>query len=102
MNNIECVLSNDCEYCSKQLEEIKRFNNSQVRIIKLNSQEFNDYQDKDLVEAVPFVLIRKDNGDIKYAGKGLHDYEKLCELIGNSDEVPAFNLKKIFAAKNKK
>ena len=86
---IELIISKGCDPCKKQLEIIeKNFAPKEFSIIAVESEEFNKYADKELVEAVPFIVIKEGNGNIKYAGKGIHEAGQIRKLL---KPVKAYN-----------
>jgi hypothetical protein len=64
----------------------------------INSQEFNNYLSKDLIDAVPYVVVRDAKGAVKYAAAGVHDGTELRQIERGTGGAPAFNLKKARAA----
>jgi glutaredoxin len=91
---IDVIVSDDCPYCEEQLEVMqKSFFNDEYRVIKSGTEEFNEYEGKGSVDAVPFVVVRNDDGSVKYASKGVHDGTRLRKIERQEPGEP-FNWKR--------
>ena len=91
---IDVIVSEDCPHCEDQIDAMSRsFFAGQYRIIRVGSPEFDAYPDKDIVDAVPFVVIREDEGAIKYASRGVHDGTQLWKIVRQEPTEP-FNLRR--------
>lgn len=100
---IEIVVSNNsCPHCDiqKRIME-KSFFADEYRLIEHGSAEFNEYDMKEKVDAVPFIVVRQDDGAVKYASKGkldgisLRQIERLGQVIATDQTQPlekSFNL----------
>jgi hypothetical protein len=71
----------------------KSFFADEYRIISIDSTEFTGYGSKELIDAVPFVVVTGKDGVVKYAAAGVHDGTSLRK-IERSDVAPSFNLRK--------
>ena len=92
---IDVIVSDMCPHC--ELQRIimeKSFFSDEFRIINASSKEFNLYDLKDKVDATPFIVVRGENGEIKYAKKGTVDGTGLrqIERLGKVVEEKSFNL----------
>jgi hypothetical protein len=95
---IEIIISDDCPHCEQQLDVMqKSFFADEYRIIRVGSDEFDRLPDRVAVNAVPFVLVRDDDGAVKYAGKGVHDGTELRKIDRRTSSEP-FNLRRVRAA----
>jgi hypothetical protein len=88
-----------CPHCEIQRTIMeKSFFPNEYRIIEFGSKEFESFDLKANVDAVPFVVVRDDdNGAVKFARKGIMDGTSLrkIERTGtlNQDEGKVFNLR---------
>lgn len=105
---IEVIVSNTlCPHCDAQKSIMqKSFFKDDYRIIEVGSKEFDSYDLKDRVDAVPFIVIRDEAGSVKYASKGkldgtsLHQIERVGTVVTPHEEVvkeKSFNLKEVRA-----
>jgi hypothetical protein len=91
---IDVIVSNDCPHCHTQVEAMqKSFFTDEYRIINIDSTEFNGYSAKNLIEAVPFVVVSGQDGTVKYAAAGVHDGTELRK-IERAETPSPFNLRK--------
>jgi hypothetical protein len=91
---IDIIVSDDCEHCEKQIENVtKTFSQNEFRIIKVGSVEFQDLAEKEIVDAVPFIIVRDHLGNAKYAALGVHEGIELKE-IRDKKSIPVFNLRR--------
>lgn len=89
---LELIVSSDCPFCEKQKEIIiDGLSADSYNIINVDSPEFEQFPEKDSIDATPFLLYKSKDGNIKYAGKGLHDLSLIKKIM---IEVPSFNLKR--------
>lgn len=90
---IDVIVSNTCPHCDTQVEAMqKSFFNDEYRIINIASQEFNTYESKTMIDAVPFIIVKDRAGSVKYAASGVVDGTELRKI--DRDTSPAFNLRK--------
>ena len=96
---IDVIVSSDCSHCEQQKSIMtKSFFRDEYRIINVTSKEFDNLDVKDLVDAVPFIVVRDENGSVKYAKKGrldgtsLHQIERLGSVPIESEHEKGFNL----------
>lgn len=91
---IDIIVSNECEHCGKQIEKVsKSFSEHEYRIIQFGSPEFQSLTEKEIVDGVPFVIVRDQSGTAKYAALGLHEDTELREIDRRESIVP-FNLRR--------
>jgi glutaredoxin len=91
---IDVIVSDDCPHCEEQLDVMqKSFFVGEYRVIKAGTKEFEEYENKSSIDAVPFIVIRGDDGSVKYAAKGIHDGTKLHKIERQGTSEP-FNLKR--------
>lgn len=94
---IDVIVSDNCPHCEDQVSVMeKSFFKEDYRIIRLNSAAFAEYDNKELIDAVPFVVVRETDGAVKYAAKGVHDGTRLWKIIRSEPE--AFNLRRLRSA----
>lgn len=92
---IDVIVSSNCPHCVTQVEAMeKSFFTDEYRIINVDSTEFASYSSKEIVDAVPFVVVKKDDGSIRYAAKGVHDGTELRKIERGSGVSASFNLRK--------
>ena len=93
---IEVIVSGSaqaCPHCESQIKNVRSaFSEQKYRIIELGTEEFNQYDLRERVDAVPFVVIRDDSGKIKYAQKGRLE-EGTIRRIQKSNLYKTFNLR---------
>ena len=100
---IDIIVSKVCPQCDAQRTIMqKSFFSDEYRVIELGSPEFEKYDLKDKIDAVPFIVIKDDDGSVIYADKGKRDGTQLHQLIrtgeisDNADCMShAFNLKNV-------
>lgn len=91
---IDVIVSDNCPHCDKQIENInKSFFSDEFRVVKLGSTEFERLEEKEIVDGVPFVVVRDMLGAVKYAAKGVHEGTELRK-IDRSEPVAPFNLRR--------
>ncbi len=92
---IDVIVSGNCPHCVTQVEAMqKSFFTDEYRIISIDSREFNDgYGAQNLVNGVPFVVVKEQDGTVKYAAAGVHDGTVLRK-IERSETPSPFNLRK--------
>lgn len=96
---IDVVISNSCKHCHTQLEVMqKSFFEDEYRIINADSSDFEGYKHRDKVVGFPFIVVRDDNGKVKYADVGVHDGTELHK-IERRQPVKPFNLSQVAQAK---
>ena len=89
---IDVVVSDKCELCHDQLDIMKKsFFEDEFRIINVSSPEFENFDQREKIDGVPFIVVREDSGKVKYASPGVHD-GTLLRKIERRTEV--FNLKR--------
>ena len=89
---VDIIVSENCPHCEEQKSIMKdSFWNDEYRIISIDSAEFQTLQEKPLVDVVPFIIIRDENGNVKQANKGRLEAIKIRRIMNS--EVVAFNLK---------
>jgi hypothetical protein len=79
----------------------KSFFPNEYRIIEIGTNQFESYDLKSKVDAVPFIVVRDDDsGEVKYADKGAIDGTTLrqIERRGLAAVEKVFNLKEARAA----
>lgn len=87
---IDVIVSDSCEYCSDQVSEMENnFDSSEYRLIAYGSREFMEYENRDLVDALPYIVFVRDSGGVGWSGKGFHE---AAEIRKRSASKP-FNLK---------
>ena len=92
---IDVIVSDLCPHCQIQLGIMeKSFFPDEFKVIHSGSKEFEAYDLKDKVDATPFIIVRGENGEIKYADKGTVDGTALrqIERIGKVAKEKTFNL----------
>jgi len=95
---IDIIVSTSmCPHCEMQKTVMKKsFFDNEYRIIEIGTPEFETYDLKDRVDAVPFIVIRDDNGLIQHAAKGTLDGTVLRQIERTGapvSEEKVFNLK---------
>lgn len=99
---IDVIVSNtSCPHCDAQKSIMqKSFFKDEYRIIDIGSEDFKSYDLKEQVEAVPFIVVRGDDGSVRYAAKGKLDGTSLRQIERVGTIVPreevkekSFNLK---------
>jgi len=95
---IEIVVSkNGCPHCATQKAIMnKSFFTNEYKLIEVGSTDFESFDLKDRIEAVPFVVVREDDGKVRYAKTGVVDGITLRKLErGYEKDQPSkiFNLK---------
>jgi glutaredoxin len=89
---VDVIVSNNCPHCDDQKEIMQdAFWHDEYRIINIDSTEFQKYNDKELIDAVPFIIVKDDDGSIKYADRGQLEAIKIRRIMNS--ESPVFNLK---------
>lgn len=101
---IDIIVSTSlCPHCDAQKSVMqKSFFPNEYRVIALGSAEFEAYDLKEQVDAVPFIVVRDDeNGQVKYANKGKLDGTSLrqIERVGSAGRVGALIPEKTFNLK---
>jgi len=97
------ISSSKCPHCDQQKAIMqKSFFQDEYRFIEIGSKEFETLDVKEKVDAVPFIIVRNDDGSIKYAAKGaldgtsLHQIERLGAVVNEPVNVvlaaASFNL----------
>lgn len=95
---IDVVISDSCPHCETQLDVMRKsFFEDEYRIINSDSKEFEIYDVKDDVIGFPFVVVRDEQGNIKYADAGVHDGTELHKIERRKPTEP-FNLRRTTAA----
>jgi len=94
------VAKNGCPHCATQKAIMsKSFFGNEYKVIEAGTPEFDAFDMKDKVQAVPFVVVRDDEGKVRYAETGVVDGITLRRLErGYSGSRPpatpkVFNLK---------
>lgn len=102
---IDIVVSNGiCPHCFVQAGIMsKAFAPSEYRIIEIGTPEFDTFDLKDKIDAVPFIVVRGRDGQIVYANKGVVAAIDLKNLIkagevSKEKTVKSFNLREARAA----
>lgn len=94
---IEIIVSSSmCPHCEMQKTVMKRsFFENEYRIIEVGTPEFAAYDLKEKVDAVPFIVVRDENGMIQHAAKGALDGTTLrqIERVGAPVVEQVFNLR---------
>jgi glutaredoxin len=104
---IDVIISDtSCPHCDIQRATMnKSFFSNEYRIISLGSADFESYDLKEQVDAVPYVVVRDDEtGEVKYAKKGTVDGTSLrqIERVGSAvREQPVYNLRAIRQARQR-
>jgi len=86
---IDIIVSNNlCPACDAQKAIMqKSFFKEEYSIIEVGSEDFEKYDLKERIEAVPFIVVRDEDGKVKYAGKGkldgtsLHQIERVGAVV---------------------
>lgn len=90
------VSNNSCPHCEAQVRIMeKSFFKDEYRLIEVGSKDFEGYDLREKIDAVPFIIIRNDDGSVRYAEKGKVDGTSLRQLerIGKIvREEKTFNL----------
>jgi len=104
---IEVIVSNTlCPHCDTQKSVMqKSFFKEEYRIIEVGSEDFKSYDLKERVDAVPYIVVRDDDGSVKYAGKGaldgtsLRQIERIGTVVSPEEIVKekSYNLKEVRA-----
>lgn len=91
---IDLIISDGmCPHCLVQEKIMKdKFSLDEYRIITAGTEEFENYDMKDQIDAVPFIVVRDSAGHVKYADKGIRD-EKFLRNIENEGKG---KLEKVF------
>lgn len=88
---IDIIVSSNCQFCDQQKEIMKEaFDYDEYRIINIESPEYQKLDDKDAIDAIPFIFVREENGHLKYAQKGMLPAIKLRRIL--NAEVAPYNL----------
>lgn len=97
------VSASSCPHCDAQKRVMeKSFFKDEYRIIEVGSKEFDQLDVKEKVEAVPFIVVRNEDGSVRYADKGkldgqsLHQIERVGAVIKEQEvvqEKTTFNLR---------
>lgn len=102
---IDVVVSNGCcPHCLVQEGIMKRaFGPGEYRIIEVGSADFEHFDLKDKIDAVPFIVVRNGEGNILYASKGVVADSDLKNIVKAGDvskekTVKVFNLREARAA----
>jgi glutaredoxin len=78
---IEMITAADCPHCLEQLAALKSgFFEDEYKVIEAGTDEFEKYPEKDLVEGVPFIVVRGDDGVVRYAKLGKMSGEELRDI----------------------
>lgn len=89
---IDVVISDNCEHCHQQLYIMERsFFRDEYRIINASSADFANFDAREKVTGVPFIVVREENGDVKYSDVGIHDGTTLRKIERRTPEP--FNLR---------
>jgi glutaredoxin len=89
---VDVIVSNNCPHCTDQKVIMQdAFYHDEYRIIHIDSTEFQKYTDKEIVDAVPFIIVRDEDGNIKHANKGQLEAIKIRRIMNS--EGNTFNLK---------
>ena len=79
---IDIIVSKVCPQCDAQRTIMqKSFFADEYRIIEVGTSEFENYDLREKIDAVPFIVIRDDNGSVKYADKGKRDGNELHMIL---------------------
>lgn len=102
---IDIIVSNGiCPHCFVQAGIMSQsFEPSEYRIIEIGTPEFEGFDLKEKVDAVPFVVVRAGGGQIVYASKGVvaaADLKNLSKAgeVSKEKTVKSFNLREARAA----
>lgn len=89
---IDVIVSDNCPHCDQQKVIMRdAFDREEYRLIQVGSFEFDALDVKELIDVVPFILVRDEGGEIKYANKGNLEAIKIRRIM-NSDQN-TFNLR---------
>ena len=88
---IEVIVSNsNCPHCETQKTIMKdSFYSDEYKLIQIGSQEFEALEQdvKEQIDAVPFILVRDEDGDLRYADKGNVEAIKLRRILNAEKRV---------------
>lgn len=90
---IDIIVSEACPHCDTQKSIMKEaFYSDEYRIIHVGSSEFEKLEVdlKESVDAVPYIVVRNEDGQIKHATKGNLEAIKLRRILNS--EMSTFNL----------
>jgi hypothetical protein len=93
---VSCSMCPHCEIQRTIME--KSFFPDEYRIIEFGSKTFESFDLKDKVDAVPFVVVRNDDGKVMFASKGTFDGTALRKLertgsLNQEGDERVFNLR---------
>ena len=76
---IYVIVSESCPACIKQKTAMTdSFFEDEYKVIFAGSEEFKEYEN--IVDAVPFLIIKDDQGNVKYKSLGFHDGQQLRQI----------------------
>ncbi len=89
---IDIIVSDNCPHCDQQKSIMRdSFDKEEYRFINVGSHDYENLDIKEVVDVVPFIIVRDEVGAVKYANRGNMEAIKIRRVMHSEHAV--FNLR---------